>query len=662
MSRRRGEFEHRTSIFESAYRAWSHLGGLDPDDLETKEPHELDPLEHPIENDSREVYEASGGTASANASSEETAENKITPRRLFPYEPLPRSGLTHPYVQAILSPWLGVDADTEAIQLGLTTLRTWWQHRRKGESGSAIHALGTEKMKIVVDQYTSHFFNLAYSLVAVDKEQPPRTLNQKLKARDKLQQQQQGITSGSGKKRSRAEVTGDEVTSGIALDGMTKEGRRMSEKVAEKPKINNIYGTSVSTRLNNASSVTEGSSSTRASCTSTPMTEAAGSAIVRNADYVFPRLSTTSLMMAGTPTAGSNEFRRNSGISINSIHQAAAVVASEENARLNNAAQTAINTVTSEAEDAASSMVDVERLRAQVENKLNSLTKQHPSLAYVQQLLEQQHEASPAMTAPETIAAATSIASSSRGINVSNDNDDIRICLLTMHRQMALDTKIRSLESLLTMFHQRLCRAEGSYAEVRKEIRRMEETEIFFDVSVTGTVREQFANFIARERIRVKSLEDTMERIQYDIDHTERQLRTALQENDLAALPSKDEVNHFSSPKTMMAAIPSLVRAKDSNTSLKTPFANGKTMAPTVAVSPQQDPRIPTMMQDKDTTHQEPATSNGDQHIIAISNLKEAPNGDSVPNKNTNGSANQEDCIRQVAESALLSLAGRKVH
>ena len=36
MSRRRGEFEHRTSIFEGAFRAWSHLGGLDPVDLETK--------------------------------------------------------------------------------------------------------------------------------------------------------------------------------------------------------------------------------------------------------------------------------------------------------------------------------------------------------------------------------------------------------------------------------------------------------------------------------------------------------------------------------------------------------------------------------------------------------------------------------------------------
>jgi len=54
---------------------------------------------------------------------------------------------------------LGPDADNDAIQLGLTTLRTWWQHRRKGESGSAVAALSTEKMKGVVEGYTRHFFS-----------------------------------------------------------------------------------------------------------------------------------------------------------------------------------------------------------------------------------------------------------------------------------------------------------------------------------------------------------------------------------------------------------------------------------------------------------------------------------------------------------------------
>lgn len=176
MSRRRGEFEHRTSIFEGAFRAWSHLGGLEPEDLETKSAADLDPLSNPTLNDSRLTGKKSEQALNPNG----------TKRRIFPYEPLPRSGLAHPYVQAILSPWLGPDADNDAIQLGLTTLRTWWQHRRKGESGSAIAALGTEKMNGVVEGYTRHFFTLSHCLVMNDKEQPPRSLHAKMKELEKI--------------------------------------------------------------------------------------------------------------------------------------------------------------------------------------------------------------------------------------------------------------------------------------------------------------------------------------------------------------------------------------------------------------------------------------------------------------------------------------------
>lgn len=180
MSRRRGEFEHRTSIFEGAFRAWSHLGGLLPEELESRPATDLDPLTNPIEIDHRVKNKAS-------KKDNEGARNPDgSKRREYPYEPLPRSGLAHPYVQAILSPWLGPDADNEAIQLGLTTLRTWWQHRRKGESGSAIAALGTEKMKGVVEGYTRHFFTLAHCLIMNDKEQPPRSLHTKMKELDKL--------------------------------------------------------------------------------------------------------------------------------------------------------------------------------------------------------------------------------------------------------------------------------------------------------------------------------------------------------------------------------------------------------------------------------------------------------------------------------------------
>lgn len=179
MSRRRGEFEHRTSIFEGAFRAWSHLGGLEPEDLETKTASDLDPLTNPIDVDTRLM----------NLKKADRQEPAVNPdgskRREYAYEPLPRAGLGHPYVQAILSPWLGPDADHDAIQLGLTTLRTWWQHRRKGESGSAIAALGTEKMRGVVEGYTRHFFNLAHCLIVNDKEQPPRSLHTKMKDLEK---------------------------------------------------------------------------------------------------------------------------------------------------------------------------------------------------------------------------------------------------------------------------------------------------------------------------------------------------------------------------------------------------------------------------------------------------------------------------------------------
>ena len=176
MSRRRGEFEHRTSIFEGAYRAWSHLGGIDPTHLSATfgTAADLDPLSAPHADDPRVP---------------QSERNKVSnviidssgKKRLFPYEPLPRSGLAHPFVQAIISPWLGPDAEHDDIILGLTTLRTWWQHRRKGESSSAKSALGTDKMMSVVEGYTRHFFNLAHCIVMSDGEQPPRSLGLRIR-------------------------------------------------------------------------------------------------------------------------------------------------------------------------------------------------------------------------------------------------------------------------------------------------------------------------------------------------------------------------------------------------------------------------------------------------------------------------------------------------
>jgi copper chaperone CopZ len=223
MSRRRGEFEHRTSIFEGAFRAWSHLGGLEPEDLEGMSSAELDPLTNPLVNDPR-LAEGGGKKGSPVPEAADSSGHGGGSRREYPYEPLPRTGLTHPFVQAILSPWLGPDADQDAIQLGLTTLRTWWQHRRKGESGTAIAALGSDKMRGVVEGYTRHFFNLAHCLVVNDNEQPPRTLMQKMKKIEKTR-------SKKVKKRTREEeadrlaamamsAAGAQGIAGLGADGL----------------------------------------------------------------------------------------------------------------------------------------------------------------------------------------------------------------------------------------------------------------------------------------------------------------------------------------------------------------------------------------------------------------------------------------------------------
>jgi hypothetical protein len=184
MSRRRGEFEHRTSIFEGAFRAWSYLGGLDPMELEAKSVEELDPLS------SLAIERSKFDPRLTSPEYKEQIEESDNERRIFPYEPLPRSGLQHPFVQAILTPWLGQEADSNATQLGLTTLRTWWQHRRKGESGSAIAALGTEKMIGVLDHYTRYFFSLAYHVIKNGKESPPKTYLAKMKELEKQRSRQ----------------------------------------------------------------------------------------------------------------------------------------------------------------------------------------------------------------------------------------------------------------------------------------------------------------------------------------------------------------------------------------------------------------------------------------------------------------------------------------
>jgi copper chaperone CopZ len=183
MSRREEEFKHRTSIFEGAYRAWSHLGGIDPLVLflEKKSSKDLDPITYALVNDSR----------ASNQKGKATNDDGSL-RLEYAYEPLPRSGLSHPFILTILSPWLGPNADKDAVELGLSTLRAWWQHRRKGENKTATKILGTDKMRDIIDKYTCHFFDLAHCLVVSHRAQPPRTLYLKLK---QLQKERRGNMS-----------------------------------------------------------------------------------------------------------------------------------------------------------------------------------------------------------------------------------------------------------------------------------------------------------------------------------------------------------------------------------------------------------------------------------------------------------------------------------
>ena len=199
MSRRRGEFQHRTSIFEGAYRAWSHLGGCDPEKLILDNAaEELDPLTNPHLNDTRPVQRSNNDNSSMQSEADNPDESSSventsavsggggggggaptasrTSTIEYVYEPLPRQGLKHPFVQGIIAPWLGPHADEEDAATGLNTLRTWWQHRRGGESISAVKSLGTERMKKVVAGFTRHFFKLALHIVVVDRQPPPKSL------------------------------------------------------------------------------------------------------------------------------------------------------------------------------------------------------------------------------------------------------------------------------------------------------------------------------------------------------------------------------------------------------------------------------------------------------------------------------------------------------
>ena len=147
---------------------------------------EIDPLVHRFtaENDARfrdpkKIVPATEHGTSSDPTA--AALEDVDPSHpLFPYEALPRSGLQHPFCKMILKLWLGTELDPEKTEAALETLRTWWQHRRKGETRSAVAALKPPKFQTILDGYTLRFFNVALSLVVNDGEQGPRTLFKKI--------------------------------------------------------------------------------------------------------------------------------------------------------------------------------------------------------------------------------------------------------------------------------------------------------------------------------------------------------------------------------------------------------------------------------------------------------------------------------------------------
>lgn len=179
MSRREKEFNNRTAIFEGAYRAWSHLGGLTPEILEARTMEELEPSTFILTDDPR-LSQTPPSIQFRSDSPDGSARREIA------HEVLPKSGLLHPFVKSILAHWLAPPTDRETLEFGLATLRTWWQHRRKGENKTFLKALqGNEKLQLLLSDYTRSFFFIAYSLVMGDSLEGPRTLNKRMQGHKK---------------------------------------------------------------------------------------------------------------------------------------------------------------------------------------------------------------------------------------------------------------------------------------------------------------------------------------------------------------------------------------------------------------------------------------------------------------------------------------------
>lgn len=194
MSRKRGEFERRTCIFEGAYRAWSLLGHLHPSHETHTSP--LDLLHSILDqtlptttthNGTSDGVNSSSGNSDGGDGDVATTTAATTTRHKYRHEPLPRSGLSHKFIRQVLTEWQGEHTAPKDQQDDLAIFRNWWQHRRNGESKTALRDLGNEPMQIYVGDIMKKYFVLGFHFIFEDGHDPPKRLWNLMSKEVKLQ-------------------------------------------------------------------------------------------------------------------------------------------------------------------------------------------------------------------------------------------------------------------------------------------------------------------------------------------------------------------------------------------------------------------------------------------------------------------------------------------
>lgn len=516
MSRRRGEFEHRTSIFEGAYRAWSHLGGLEPDDLDTKPLSDLNPVDHPLDPDPRdkekatqsteeevaqesksasevkkeeedgEEEEKDGEELESSKNNDESSNNNDNKRQhnkiKYPYEPLPRSGLAHPYVRAVLKAWLGSNVEHDVVQVGLTTLRTWWQHRRKGESSTAINFLGTPTMQQVLNGYTRSFFQLAHSLVLRNEQQPPRTLHKKSNNRwenTKSKKSQQSNNRTFSSQHASAEEN---------IQLLMNEIQKISEIVAVEYKSNatNTQASKEEEEVSaNGNAASEDKANVSSSTTKVQQTvdiqASANYDIIENRQQEEGYTATMPLVITTDITAPSPQQQQQ---------------------------QQQISTV--------QALAEIAQLRLQVGSQVNAICDQYPSLACIWQMLDEEKKKK--KNVANTLNDSSNIPNKRRKTTITSNVliEELKI----RQEHMGYQRKIMGIQSLQTILHERLDRAEQRYTSALKETNRLEEAH-FLDAHKNNP---KLVALMEGQKRTVEQLEGTMESITSHIRENEEEI------------------------------------------------------------------------------------------------------------------------------------------